>query len=305
MKKFLSIIISLSLIFTMSVTVFAAEEEISTLQNTSSITINEYDIYVATRTSSPEVLTNNDISDETEEIIKSDMIENWLTELSCLSTEELTSMGYDNEQINLIQNYSGERIETNPSLRGIFADLTASFSKVSASTSSLSVKVTWKWSNAPVLSGSAIKDMPAIRWQGTNNAGQPINLALNKSGSSCSFKYYSRYTGEAEQYQYTRTATVSSNDPYSHAYAYVPLGANSNANIDYYAKTGTLTIKVDRTGTNSIKEAAFVFGYGHPIITVSPSLSLPASFGIGFSSGIEKMCEIAIRMTSSGVITSY
>lgn len=62
---------------------------------------------------------------------------------------------------------------------------------------------------------------------------------------------------------------------------------------------------MDRTGTNYIKEAAFVFGYGHTTIVVSPSLSLPASFGIGFSWGTEKMVEEAIRMSNTGVITEY
>ena len=47
-------------------------------------------------------------------------------------------------------------------------------------------------------------------------------------------------------------------------------------------------MQVDRTGTDSIKEAAFVFGYGHTVIAISPSLSLPASFGIGFSWGQKK-----------------
>ena len=78
-----------------------------------------------------------------------------------------------------------------------------------------------------------------------------------------------------------------------------------DADGDYSAQNGTLISNVDRTGTNIIKEASFVFGYGHTIISVSPSLSLPASFGIGFSNGVETMCEEAIRMNSSGTITEY
>lgn len=35
-------------------------------------------------------------------------------------------------------------------------------------------------------------------------------------------------------------------------------------------------MQVDRTGTDSIKEAAFVFGYGHTVIAISPPFpSLP------------------------------
>ena len=75
--------------------------------------------------------------------------------------------------------------------------------------------------------------------------------------------------------------------------------------MDNYAKTGTMKIRVNRTGTDSIKEAAFVFGYGHTTVVISPSLSLPASFGIGFSTGTEKMVEKAIRMNNAGTITKY
>ena len=64
-------------------------------------------------------------------------------------------------------------------------------------------------------------------------------------------------------------------------------------------------VQVDRTGSDLIKEAAFVFGYGHTVVAVSPSLSLPASFGIGFSWGTEKMVEKAIRMDNKGIITKY
>lgn len=60
-----------------------------------------------------------------------------------------------------------------------------------------------------------------------------------------------------------------------------------------------------RTGTDYIKEAAFVFAYGHTVVGVSPSLSLPVSFGIGFSVGTEKMVEMAIRMSNTGHITEY
>ena len=144
--------------------------------------------------------------------------------------------------------------------------------------------------------------MVAMRWQGTNTSGQPINIAFNSSGSSCTVKYYST---AGETYKFSQNATIQCDSPYDHVYANIPMALDKPGNLDNYAKTGTMTIKVDRTGTNSIKEAAFVFGYGHTTVIISPSLSLPASFGIGFSSGTEKMVEKAIRMNSSGTITNY
>lgn len=292
MKKIISVLLSCFMAFSLLVpSAYAADN------NTFTVTVNEYDVYVASRRAAARSNSSTAAALDT--------IEEKLTELSELSSDQLSLMGYDDSQISILHGYNGERIETNPALRGVFADLTASFSKVAASNTSLSVKVSWSWSNAPLLAGPAIHDMPAIRWQGTNTSGQPINLSLNTSGCSCTYDYYSRYIGEPEQYMYSGSATVSTNDPYGHAYAKVQLGAGSGANLDYYAKTGQMTIRVDRTGSDVIKEAAFVFGYGHPTITVEPSLSLPASFGIGFSSSVEKMCEVAIRMSSNGTITAY
>ena len=80
---------------------------------------------------------------------------------------------------------------------------------------------------------------------------------------------------------------------------------NLKAACQSMQKNGNFFVQVDRTGTQPIKEAAFVFGYGHTVIAVTPSLSLPASFGIGFSWGTEKMVEKAIRMNNQGIITEY
>lgn len=299
-KQIVSVVLSLVMLFCMTTTAFAAEttQEIPDY----SVRINEYDVYVQTRTASAAQLTRSGMSQQTIAAVKSDAIENELTRLSNLSTSELARLGYSSKQITLLHNYSGERIESNAELRGVFADMTCDFYKVSASTSSLKVKVIWDWTNAPLLAGPAISDIVGIRWQGTNTSGQPLNLALDSAGSSCTLKHYSR----SGSYKYQKTASVQTDDPYGHAYAKFRMSyEDGDADGTYYAKSGTFIIKVDRTGSNSIKEAAFVFGYGHTIITVSPSLSLPASFGIGFSGGVEKMCEEAIRMSSSGTITKY
>lgn len=299
-KKLVSLALTAVMVMGMSVTSFAAETE--TEIPAYSVTVNEYDIYVQTRCATQAQLARSGMDSDSIDVIKSNAIETKLSELSNKSEKELSQLGYTSEQIDLLQNYNGERIETNTELRGIFADMTCNFYKYSASTSSLAVKVIWNWSNVPVLAGVAIKDIIGIRWQGTNSSGQPLNLALNTNGSSCKISYYSR----SGSYKSRSSVSISTDDPYGHAYAKIPMSAGTGDAVgDYYAKKGTLILKVDRTGSNSIKEGAFVFGYGHTIVSVSPSLSLPASFGIGFSAGVETMCEEAIRMNNSGTITKY
>lgn len=290
--KFLSVILTLTTLLSISPTALASEDPGYT------VTINEYDVYVSTRATSNDELARNGANDGTVQIIKSNAIENKLTQLSQLPEEELSKIGYTKTQIQLLKNYNGERIEDNPQLRGIFADMSCYFSNVSASNTRLRVKLTWTWSSIPFLSGTSITDLVAIRWKGTNTAGQPLNLALNKSLSSCKVEYY---LGTGALYN-TKTINIDTQDPYGCVSAKIPMSIADNSS---WAKRGTMIITVDRTGTDSIKEAAFVFAYGHTVAVISPSLSLPPSFSIGFSLGTEKMCEEAIRMSSSGVISKY
>lgn len=304
MKKLLSAMLALAMIATFTTPAFATSNgpDIPTEPASYSVTVNEYDVYVEVRNTSNEDLQDRGMTEAQIALIKSNAIEDELMDKAALSVAELHEIGYDNDQIAILKNYNGQSLESTPELRGVFADMTAKFYKSSASTSSLKVRVFWEWSNAPALAGDAITDLIVMRWQGTNTAGQPINVAFNSSKSSASMNYYTR----SGTYKYYRSATVVCDSPYDHAYAEIPVSSGEYDNgFSIYAKSGNFYVQVDRTGTNSIKEAAFVFGYGHTTIVVSPSLSLPASFGVGFSWGTETMVEEAIRMDNQGNITEY
>lgn len=298
MKKILSVFLSLTMVFSLSLPSFVVNASEKT--SSYSITINEYDVYVNVRKTEDDKLSRAGFSSEQTALIKSDIIENELTKLSNLSSAELISLGYNKQQIETLHNYEGERIETVPKLRGVFADMSINFYPFTANSTSLSVQVEWSWSNAPLLAGSMIEDMVAMRWKGTDDSGSPLNVAFVSSGSYCSIKYYYR-TGS---YHSSKRENIVCDSPYDHAYAKIPM-CPSSASTNIYAKQGIFTVKVQRTGSNSIKEAAFVFAYGHTIAIVSPSLSLPPSFGIGFSFGTETMAEQAIRMDRNGIITAY
>ena len=298
MKKVLSLIMSLCAIISLSVPALAADSQDSSY----TVTVNEYDVYVAIRSANTAELVESGISVDQATMIKSNAIEDALLELSGCSTDELELLGYTSSEIALLHKYSGERIEDAPELRGVFADMTATFYRIGASKVSITVAVDWAWSNAPFFASDDIIDIMAMRWKGTNLAGSPMNLALNSSYSSCSVDYYDR----SGNYQYTRSGGVLSEAPYDHAYATFAMGSlDGDAIFKYYAKEGTLRIRVDRVGTDYIQEAAFVFAYGHSSLTLTPSLSLPASFSIGFDFGTEKMIEKAIRISNTGDITEY
>ena len=137
-----------------------------------------------------------------------------------------------------------------------------------------------------------------MRWQGTNTGGRPLNVAFNSSKSSANVNYYTR-DGE---YKFNRSVDIVCDSPYDHAYAEIPVSSGEYEDgWTIYAKSGNMYVQVDRTGTDSIKEAAFVFGYGHTVIAISP----PSSCSLIVLLGTEKMVEEAIRMDNKGIITEY
>ena len=299
MKKIFSLIFSLLLVYVLSTPAFAAEPEIQLY----SFTINEYDAYVAARAAVESELNVSTTSTQEANLIRSDAIENELLRRSKLSTEELYALGYDDEKISILRNYNGERIENIAELRGIFADMTASFTKIYANTSYLCVRADWTWSNAPLMAGSAVFDRVVLRWTGTNSAGVPINLALESSDTMCSVKYH--YLSNSV-YNFTRFATIDKISPYDYVSAKIQMGVvDGRTGENYYAKSGSLRVCVKSIGSDLINEAAFIFGYGHASVAISASLSLPPTFGIGFSSTTTTMVQKAIRLTSSGTMIEY
>ena len=76
--------------------------------------------YVDARNTSNEDLQNRGMSEDQIDLIKSDAIENELLEKAALSVDELSKLGYDNNQIAILKNYDGQAIEDAPELRGVF-----------------------------------------------------------------------------------------------------------------------------------------------------------------------------------------
>ena len=101
MKKLLSLVLSIVMAFAISVPAFAtsAGPDIPTEPAAYTVTVNEYDVYVAARTASNDELLTCGISENQISLIKSDAIENELLEKSSLPVNELSEMGYDNNQI--------------------------------------------------------------------------------------------------------------------------------------------------------------------------------------------------------------
>lgn len=303
MKKFISMILTCALVLAFAVPVSAAERIDPNRcyeRNSYTVSVNEYDVYVEMRNTPTEILLENGVSQQMVDVVKSGVIETELLRLSNLSVDELADLGYDSEQIQLLKEYSGEPLEDVPALRGAFADMDATPYVLEATTNSISVMFMWEWSNSPVIAGTAAEDIIGVVWQATGVESQQLNAAYVKSDSSCSVSYYTRNT---DVFQYSQSLSLKTDDPYGHAYATFTVGDPDTSG--FYAKTGAVIISTKLAAGGTLAEMAFVFGYGHAVLEMSPSLSLPESFGIGFTWGTESMCENAIRVTSDGKLYKY
>lgn len=295
-KQVISCLVAGIMMLGLSTNVSASTKDVN------SVTINEYDKYVEIRSTSNQKLLDEGIDLETINYVKSNEIEERLSELSNLSEDDLYNMGYAPEQIEIIKNYSGERIENVPELRAAFADMTTSVSKVKASTVSLAIKYAWNWSKQPIFSGPKVEDIVGIDWTGSDKGGNVLNLAFQSASSFCDVYYCSN--GDSS---YTKKSyTVTNENSYNKASAVFPMSyytGSGSSQVNHWAKKGSVIITVNRVGSKVINEGAFVFAYGHSTIFGSPSISLiPPGAGVAFSTGVDTMDKTAVRLTSTGVI---
>lgn len=299
MKKFLTLFFSAMLSILLVVPAFASNDEICVENFEYSVIINEYDVYVAER----EFYQDNaalDICTNKQKAANSDMIETELLRLAALSGEELEMLGYSDDQIRLLHDYNGERIEDYPEIRGAFGEMTASFGIVSASTSAIKVKLYWYWSTLPVLKGNGIHDLLVASWQGSTAGGEPLNVSYRPAGSYCQINYY--YTNGA--FSFSTYPSIKCESAYSDASAEVHMArAKDTTSTIAYAKSGIFVIEVGKSGTTDIGEVAFVMKYGHTKVVVTPSYTInPLNGSISFSFGTEEMAAFVTRVKSDGTV---
>lgn len=195
----------------------------------------------------------------------------------------LNEYGYTEEQVKILKAYDGGPIEEHPELRRASATLSAYIYAKNCSTSKLNVYADWSWNGTPIPCGPGITDGVAFGWSGTDFNGNPLNLSV--SNSSVKIKY----VGSSGVSYRTVTPTIVS---HYHALKGGVLMDNGKGT----AKSGTLSMTLNKTGSKSINEAAITFAYGHATLTggVSFSFSLSGpSVGISLSSGTRMAYESA------------
>lgn len=250
---------------------------------------------------SDEELINSGMTAEEIDELRSFDFNQVLYERSRMSTEDLKWMGYTDEQIlslremygtisksALQSDFTAEEMST----RGIFADLTLTTSIGKYSDSEISVEFDWSWSNLPAWYGG--KDVVGFAWEGTDDNGNPLNVAIDTGSSYHNLNETNNVTGNK-----THSGTYDVERTYGAAKSEFQLGYRVEDMIGWY-QSGDGEIFVEKTGSNDINEISMNVTYGHTIVIFGPSISFPGGLSISFGSSTLEMDKDVARYTSTG-----
>ena len=238
----------------------------------SNIAFSEYEYITTIRTMSKEKLANSKLTSEEIALIKSDVIEKELLDRKAKSDAQLMACyGYDQNEIAILRSYTGGRLENHPELAAITGTLTIARPTVLTATSSrIGVRVNWSWDHRPVICAN---DVFAVYWSPTFGSSNG-NMRINISDSSYTLTFNVYDVG------YDISGSFTQVSPNSAAKAQFSMIDQSG---DGWAECGSATLYFDATsGSAALTEMDFIFAYGHTVISVSPSVSFPASGGISF-----------------------
>lgn len=283
MKKLLSVILCLTMMFSLSATTFAAEQT-EVVQTTYT---NEYDYILAIQELNREELaeigmTPNDVADTVEAFYKA------VDERISLPEETLIGYGYTPEKIELMKSYntstftSRDTSLSDAQLRGIAGVCTGTLSSSYCSSRLVNFTYSWSWDHAPFVK---LSDSAAVRWAAYDSNGHEIDVT--KYSQRTDINYYWGTT-----YKFDRDGTQEANLDFNAINLQFDITEIFTSNIgireEAYAKDGSIfaALKVEPEVTNNISYVKVAALYGHTLIGIgSPSISLsvPAGISIGFS----------------------
>ena len=283
MKKFLSIILPLAMLFSLSVTAFAAEE---TVVEQTTYT-NEYDYITTLQQMDSESLseigmTSDDVAATVESYYAA------VSERASLPEETLIGYGYTPEQIEILKNYNTSMLTSRSTslsaeqLRAIAGVCTGNLTSTYCSTRLANFTYTWSWDHAPFVQ---LSDSAAVRWAAYDTNG--YDLDVTKYSETTNIDYYWGTTKKFSRVG-TQEANLEFNAINLQFDVVETFYSNTGIAEEAYAKNGKIfaALKVEPKVTNNLSYLKVAALYGHTLIGVgSPSISLsvPAGISIGFS----------------------
>ena len=269
MKKVLCIF-SVLCLFLSQITVKAAE---NTDNTSTTLQISEIDYFLSLKKCTDEELSANGLTESQIRYIREFNLVQAIKERGNLSESNLKELGYNNKEIAILKNICKKRNITEEEISKEFrgATLTLTLNKPTTSKSRYTYNFSFSWSSCPIFIQS---DLLAATWSATGSNGSPVNVAINKSLSKLTTNY--KTTGG-----YPNMGSVSYKWGITHEYRAASIkfdmGHNVGNGMSYWTQSGSGRLVLDAVVSNTIYEVYLKFGYGHSIVTGTPSVSFSGS----------------------------
>lgn len=150
----------------------------------------------------------------------------------------------------------------------------------------------WEWDHCPLI---CMNDIIAVRWIGSNSAGQNLNTEIQNSQYDVQVNYV------MENWKTLKTVYSAWNvkDLYHAAYVNFPLN-RGDEEVHVWAQNGTAYLIMDRIGTDPIYCEGINFAYGHQTIALGmPSIDFSGA-SISFSKQVSIAGSVYTKVYSSG-----
>lgn len=244
--------------------------------------ISELEYFKELKSQTNEELISKGMTPDQIKYIKNFDLISKLQERAKLSNEQLKDMGYsDNDIKQLRVSLSKKNINEDEIIKEIRgATLNLVLGSAIASKSKYTFNYSFRWSSCPIFIQD---DLLAATWSATGSNGSPVNVAINKSSSFLTVKYKS--TGGAPNMKDT-TYKWNPIHEYRAAKIQFDMGYNMGSGMSYWTYYGSGKLVLDAVVSNTIYEVYLKFGYGHSVVTGTPSVSFSGSGpSIGMSFG--------------------
>lgn len=278
LKKLIALTSILAICMATGISASASE---GNLQDVSMQTFNEYDYVLALEKSSVQELAQSGLTecDVKEYILQ---FEAALDARATLTEEELMSLGYAQEEIDLLHAHAQGARLSDAELRAITGTCTGVISQYACSDSTAEFSYSWTWDHCPLV---ALKDSAAIRWKACDSNAHEIDTL--KRPPVTKIDYY-----QGDTFKFKRDGSLEPGLDFDIVNLQFEVQEPIGPNVSAYAKTGEVKVQIflDPTVTNKISYVRVVGLYGHttvgltfPSVSLSPGESLSISFSANLS----------------------
>lgn len=250
--------------------------------STQQMLTNEFDLYNAIICTPEATLLEQGYTSAQIEIIKATDFEDLIYQRAKLADSKLKAMGYSEEEICLLQNYSGSYAET----RALAGTLSAEINCYGASPSGFIICYEWSWDHSPFVVAT---DAMGMRWIALGQDGATVDVSANLSVARI---YYNDANITTRELVYHPSdSNFSSETSFNALSCTFPMKIGQGEQ-EWFAESGFLHTFVSKDSgiTRDIYYLKVSGVYGHTIFNIgAPTVSFgpgEQNVGISFTGGL-------------------